>query len=310
VVSPDYAKAHGLKPRARIRMTATAGTEPLIMLTALTAGGCLDRQARLWDALGPDVDTVVVTNEPKTQTYVEGSDYRLVTVGATTTIERIITGSILDGEEVLVSYDFLTGGTVEYDTLVQSFSLNLGLFQWGNVYFQFSNLDNDVRSGTATTPLNDTRRFELGARVDYRLAGGWVVGGEARHTDWNEDISPFVNDFFDVYVQTGRYWNTSVRVGAQRNIVDNENSPEDVDLVRYLVTVDTLLPGNVVAAYYFEHSSDDGGTIDSEDWRHTGRLDWGYRQVRFTIRAEYVDTTQGDNGRETTRVTAELRRSF
>ena len=34
VTSPDFAKAHGLQPRARIRMTATAGTEPLIMLTA------------------------------------------------------------------------------------------------------------------------------------------------------------------------------------------------------------------------------------------------------------------------------------
>lgn len=34
VTSPDYARAHGLTPRARIRMTATAGTEPLIMLTA------------------------------------------------------------------------------------------------------------------------------------------------------------------------------------------------------------------------------------------------------------------------------------
>ena len=32
--SPDYAKAHGLKPRARIVMSATAGTEPVIMLTA------------------------------------------------------------------------------------------------------------------------------------------------------------------------------------------------------------------------------------------------------------------------------------
>jgi len=34
VTSPDYARAHGLTPRAKIRMTATAGTEPLIMLTA------------------------------------------------------------------------------------------------------------------------------------------------------------------------------------------------------------------------------------------------------------------------------------
>ncbi len=34
VASPDYAKAHGMTPRARIIMTAVAGTEPVIMLTA------------------------------------------------------------------------------------------------------------------------------------------------------------------------------------------------------------------------------------------------------------------------------------
>jgi acetyl-CoA C-acetyltransferase len=34
VASPDYARAHGLTPRARIVMTAVAGTEPVIMLTA------------------------------------------------------------------------------------------------------------------------------------------------------------------------------------------------------------------------------------------------------------------------------------
>ena len=34
--SADYAKAHGLRPRARIVATATAGAEPVIMLTAPT----------------------------------------------------------------------------------------------------------------------------------------------------------------------------------------------------------------------------------------------------------------------------------
>ncbi len=34
LASPEYAKAHGLRPRGRIRMTATAGAEPVIMLTA------------------------------------------------------------------------------------------------------------------------------------------------------------------------------------------------------------------------------------------------------------------------------------
>lgn len=45
LASPDYAKAHGLKPRARIIMTATAGTEPVIMLTAPgpAAEQCLKR---------------------------------------------------------------------------------------------------------------------------------------------------------------------------------------------------------------------------------------------------------------------------
>ncbi len=34
LASPDYAKAHDLKPRARILATATTGSEPVIMLTA------------------------------------------------------------------------------------------------------------------------------------------------------------------------------------------------------------------------------------------------------------------------------------
>jgi len=36
VASPEYAKAHGLRPRARFVAMATAGTEPIIMLTAPT----------------------------------------------------------------------------------------------------------------------------------------------------------------------------------------------------------------------------------------------------------------------------------
>jgi acetyl-CoA C-acetyltransferase len=36
IASADYVKAHGLKPRGRIRAVATAGAEPVIMLTAPT----------------------------------------------------------------------------------------------------------------------------------------------------------------------------------------------------------------------------------------------------------------------------------
>jgi acetyl-CoA C-acetyltransferase len=37
IASEDYVRAHGLKPRARIRGMATAGAEPVIMLTAPTS---------------------------------------------------------------------------------------------------------------------------------------------------------------------------------------------------------------------------------------------------------------------------------
>jgi acetyl-CoA C-acetyltransferase len=45
VASPDYARAHGLRPRARVVATATAAAEPIIMLTAPTPASqrCLKR---------------------------------------------------------------------------------------------------------------------------------------------------------------------------------------------------------------------------------------------------------------------------
>ena len=51
LAAPEYAKAHGLTPRAKIVMTATAGTEPVIMLTAPgpAAEKCLSRAGMEWD---------------------------------------------------------------------------------------------------------------------------------------------------------------------------------------------------------------------------------------------------------------------
>jgi acetyl-CoA C-acetyltransferase len=57
LASGDYVKAHGLKPRARIRATATVGTEPVIMLTApapttqkaLKLAGMRPRDIDLWE---------------------------------------------------------------------------------------------------------------------------------------------------------------------------------------------------------------------------------------------------------------------
>ena len=51
VTSPEYATAHGLTPRARVVMTAVAGTEPVIMLTAPgpAATRCVERAGMTFD---------------------------------------------------------------------------------------------------------------------------------------------------------------------------------------------------------------------------------------------------------------------
>jgi acetyl-CoA C-acetyltransferase len=58
VVSPEYARAHGMTPRAKIVMTAVAGTEPVIMLTAPgpAATRCLEKAGMTFD----DIDLIEV----------------------------------------------------------------------------------------------------------------------------------------------------------------------------------------------------------------------------------------------------------
>jgi acetyl-CoA C-acetyltransferase len=58
VASPEYAKAHGMKPRARIVATATAADEPVIMLTAPTPASerCMKKAGMTTD----DIDLIEI----------------------------------------------------------------------------------------------------------------------------------------------------------------------------------------------------------------------------------------------------------
>jgi hypothetical protein len=256
------------------------------------------------------VDTVLVTNVAQTQTFIEGLDYRLVTIGSTTTIERIATGSIIDGETVLVSYEYETGGTVEYDTLLQSVSANLSILGRANVYARLSDTTNELQDGLPTTPLNDVTRFEVGGRADFPFSAGWSIGGEYRYTNQDEDISPFVGEHYEVFVQTASFWGTSARFSVITDEIDYELSVEDVDRVQYVVAVSSRLPGATRLSYRLVSSKDDGGTIIREDFRQSLQLDWRYRLMTFSLRAEQADVSQGVSQRDQTRVGAELRRSF
>ncbi|MDH3274986.1 MAG: MipA/OmpV family protein [Gammaproteobacteria bacterium] len=254
--------------------------------------------------------TVTVTNEAKTQTYVEGLDYRLFVIGGATNIERLVSGNITDGQTVLVSYDFLTAGTVEYDSLTQRVSLSLATLKYATFYIGYSDLDNEISGGSAVTPLNDSTAYEFGARVDYPLSQRWSVGGDYRFSDLDSDITSSVRNQFDVYASVRLLSATKLRLGMQRSRVDNANSPEDTNRTGFTVGVTSRLPGGLLLTYSGRYSEDDGGSIFREELRHGLRLDWGYRRVRFALQADKSAITQGAYEQTYNRVNAHVTRHF
>jgi hypothetical protein len=255
-------------------------------------------------------ETVVVTNVAQTQTFVVDLDYRLVTVGSTTTIERIITGNILDGQEVLVSYEFRTGGTAEYRATRQGAGLQLVFIKYFNAYVNWTNVDNAVKSGNPTVPLNDVANLQVGTYVDVPFATSWSVGGQVRYTNRDETISPAVGMLYDAYLRTGGYRGVTAQLGISREIVDNEFSTEDVDLLRYFVTVSTRLPGAALLSYTYVNAEDTGGSVIRKDEQQRLQFDWRYRLLAFTLRASRIESEQGTSDRTGTRITAEIRRLF
>jgi hypothetical protein len=254
--------------------------------------------------------TVTVTNEAKTQSYIDGVDYRLFVTGGTTNIERLVTGNIADGQTVLVSYDFLTGGTVGYDSLTQNISLNLSTLKYASVYLGYNTVDNDISSGSALTPLNDSTSLDVGARVAYPVSQRWLVGGDYRFTDTDSDISSSISNRCAAYARVKLLSATSLQVGVQNTKVDNADSPEDVDRSGYTVNLSSVLGRGVRLSYSGRYSKDDGGSLFREEFRHVFRLDWGYRLVRFTLQADQSKVTQGGNEQTYKRVNARLTRYF
>jgi hypothetical protein len=256
------------------------------------------------------LETVTVISEDRTRTYLEGIDYVLITIGSTTSIERLAAGNILDGEEVLVSYGFLTGGTVEYASRSKSIGANLVFSANTNLYFRLGDYEARVLSGMSTTSLNDNKTLEFGGRTRYALPGGWSINGDFQLRDREEEISPYKSETFNVYLQSARYWRTTVRFGAGWDVTDYQNSEGEISRVLYSVSVNSLLPGRVQFAYQGTFSTSDGDRSDRETYRNILRLNWRYRLVDFSLTATQSDSRQDTLGRETTRVTATFRRRF
>ena len=257
-----------------------------------------------------DTDSIVVKNSTGSQIYVAGLDYRVIVIGTSTSIQRLISGNILDGETVLVDYQYATTGTAEYEQQQSNVFATLNLMQYASIRLQYGRSETDVTGGELIRPTNDRTTFE--AVLDTRLPtmAGWTLGAELRHADRREEIFSSVRDSIQLTASRRIRGTMMMSVFAGLVEVDNKNSVEDINQFNTRLSLSGTVFNRVLVDYSFSFLSDDGGSLEREQQQHRLAVQWRYRSVSFVLRGLLSEDILGPNSRRYTSVNAEFRRNF
>jgi len=258
--------------------------------------------------------SVVVSNAARTQIFTEGIDYVLSVVGLQTRLQRLVAGNILDGETVLVDYAYDVGGTFALNQTDQTLNVNWGLANYLDVYFRYLDSAPRLTSGTPTTPLNPAESTIYGARADIPLdvADAWVLGGSYEQEHRREVIAPYTRQQSEVYAQTDMpsFGTGSVRIGARRLDQDYENTPEDVRLSGYDLSLSARHPLGIDLSARASYERDTGGLQPRTRQLASARAQWRYRRASLTLDVTHRRESQGSIERTRSLVQLLLRRDF
>jgi hypothetical protein len=184
------------------------------------------------------------------------------------------------------------------------------MFKYLTLNMTYSDVDNKISSGFEQTPVNDSSGVSLGASIGFPLGNRLTVGGSYTFSDYESDITSSVSKQSDVYAQVSLPRGAALQLGAQNFKREHTDSPEDIEMLGFTVGLTGRLPGGWYLNYTGRYSENDGGTVLREELRHTLRLNWGYRLVRFSIDAHHTVSTQGVNEQTYRQVQARLTRYF
>jgi len=267
-----------------------------------------------------DITTIRVFNLSRTQEYCPDvtplppgctvADYRIIVIGARTQIQRLATGNILDGQEVLVDYAFQTGGTAGFSVLNQNVQASLTLFRYYTAYARYSDIQYRLTSGAPTLPLNSLRNTLVGVRVDHPFLLDYMVGGEVLFERQDEEIAPYRRESVEAYLQMPHTWRVTPRVSGRRVVTDYQYSPEDVDLIGWAVQLRSAPWAHTALTAEAAYEEDTGGTLRRAVWRDTLTAEWRLRQLSVRGQAQYTLEEQGTYERERTVIRITAQRDF
>jgi thiamine kinase-like enzyme len=254
--------------------------------------------------------SIVVSNIARTQIYIEDQDYRVLRVGSTSQIQRLDNGNILNGQLVLVDYEYLTGGTFAYDLTNNNIRLQWNPSNFYELYIRYLESKQELREGDPTIPLNSINRMTYGAKADHPMLNGITLGGEAYIQDHEEDINSFLLKYLDAYIDLPLPRLTTLRFTTRRQLIDNEQSVEDVDLTAYILRLLARPWLRTQLSYEVNYEEDTGGTLNRLQKVQRLQLRWAYRQLTLSGNIFYSSVTQGTIENDRLSVRLNLVRTF
>lgn len=258
--------------------------------------------------------TVVLSNVPRTQVFTEGVDFLLTVVGLVTRVERLASGNIVDGQEVLADYSFEVGGTFRLARFDQSASLGWEYEDLFSVYARHVDARPRLQSGRPTFQLNPLRNTLFGARGEVPISGSeYRVGGSAERERRRERISPGGRTAWELYLQgpLPLLDGLSAKAGIRRSSVDYDLTAEQN--VR-LTSQELRFWGRPLRGLDLSlealRDRDSGKALPRERTHVAAKAQWRIRQFRLGFDLSRTREKQGDYERRRNYVQLALRRDF
>lgn len=253
--------------------------------------------------------SISVSNQSFTQTYIENIDYRITVIGSETRIERLASGSIIDGQTVSVDYAYEAGGSFAFHELNQSINIMYMLDRRYSFLLFYSTNKQILQDGIPVRDMESVKRYRLSADaqlpISKQMDYGWKLELEKRI----DDLHPFSRaelnlNFNSVLPFLGGITNLSTGY----EYVDNEQSDIDIKEAYYSAIV-SLRPGwGSNASLELTHRNDKGGLVKKSTNNAALSYTWSRGRLGFTLVGKYIDERQGDTSRDYLMFNASLTR--
>lgn len=231
----------------------------------------------------PDVDaaSVVVTDSTGTITYTADVDYQLTPLGNRLQIQRILSGSIPEGSQVLVDYRAATNPSTKFSTLLERYRFQMDFLDSLCGFSYRVNRENHPSVQNQENTILQTLSDNIFATyLDiYHLRLEWEI------EDYNSSLSPYKREGYKESWDYSLSERSTYTIQLSQNRLRVTNTSETqryFDIInRYSTVLNPATRLNMEAGYRKQR----GNRSDLEDY--TGRLSIDLDLGQFMMTTEY-----------------------